>query len=1541
MPFSGGASDKAGNRYELIWTVRCMMRVLKGEAVLIYLEPPGSEGEGIEFSVTTPSGTEYHQVKRQLTGRGVWSLSELNRRGVLAHFYQRLSGPSASCVFTSSHAAYPLDELACRARQSGSFEEFVQKFVNSSDWAEHFNRLHTLWDSPSKEDSYERQNRRLRRIHVRTISERDLRESVEFVLESLLAQNPSNALSALIDFAFEQVHQRLTSTDIWQFLESRDFTRQTWAQDQDVADVIGELNLTYEASLRPLGIRGKTIPRNEVDQILEIFGGDQMGNTVLVSGKAGVGKTSVISQTLARIEDRDWPMLALRVDRLEAAPTPTQLGQSIGLPASPVIVLDSVAEGRDCLLVIDQMDAVSLASGRNPEFFDCIGAMLHQAQCFPNMKVLTACRKFDIENDHRLRDLIGDRGIAREVPVEQFDENTVRDLIECMGLAANRLSPKQVELLSLPIHLKLLAESVSDNPDESLGFQTATDLYDRFWNYKRAVMRGRVDATQVQHIVNLMADGMSKRQALFVPVASLDDYEETVTVMVSENILVRDRSRVAFFHEGFFDYIFARGFVAANRDLVSYILGQEQSLFVRSQVRQVLLHQRDLSTQDFSLNLEAILKNPKIRTHLKTVALSLLRSINDPTEDEWNVVEPLLDSDLSSHLMGAMHGSVSWFDLLDRIGIVQRWLESSDDQLADRNRALWLLSPFQRAQPTRLAELLSPFVGVADSWNARLANIFLNSDCGASKEFFTFSLDLVDGGALDELLNPANQVEDVWRPLESLVESKPIWACRLIEAYLQRSYLLARWSGTLSPFPSIYSSYSTGQDVVAKAAKATPREFVELLLPLLTTVVEANANKRYGPPWRDLIWGHGVSATILGLDDSFLAAMEEALRWMALNEPDEFRVYAAKFRESEYLTHQYLLVRSYTADGRRYADEAMEYVLEDFGVRLEIDGVSTSSRDPILQLLRKISSYCSTGNLGLLEQSILDYFPEWERGISGRQIRGLSQLRLLECIDASRLSDKATRRLQELRRKFGNKVPLDPPGIEGGFVGPPIPESSAGKMNDNEWLGAIQRYSSDSPRSEPGKLLVGGAHQLSQILERQTREGPERFAKLIHRIPDEANLAYFEAILRGITEADIDMETVVDACLRCHRIPSRPSGRWITEPLARITDFPLPDEALEMVAWYATKDPDPDPVQVSSNVTYSQSGQEFERYEPLSVGINTVRGTAAGSAARLIFQDERYLTFFRPHLKRMVNDPSDAVLSCVVEPLLGVLRYDRDLAVELFLELCTTKDGADAGHLAVLLQWLRKCVTLVRRAFKRAPIQFKQNLDERLLTTHYAEMFLKYATQTHFRQLEPVLSRMLESDIEEVATVGARWVCYASLTVEEALPLARRSISGNEAHRRGAATVYSANIKISAHRSASEEMLARLFSDPDAEVRREAARCFYDFQGRELQDYQNLARGFMCSPSFESRHNPLLDALEKTTADIPDIVLMACGRVFDLAGEDTSDIITATAAKLIVRVYSRTSDPSLRSRCLDIIDRMALLRAYGLDTVTDEYDRQQ
>ena len=402
MPLAGGASAKAGLRYEYVWTVMSMVRVARGEADLIHLEPAGPTGDGIEFYLETQSGTEYHQVKRQLTGKGSWSLTQLESKGVLSHFYSKLDDPSAVCVFMSAHAAHTLDELADRARRAGSWEEFRRNFVTSQEWSDNFSQLHNIWPSSTQENTYER----LRRIQVRTEDEESLCEKVELGLETLVAENPANALSNLLYYASKQVHQKLSADDILVHLESQGFTRQTSFDEPSVTDVISELTETYKAGIEPVKIMKKSIPRKEVIQILDTFDGEHAENTVLVSGLAGVGKTSAISQALAKITERRWPVLALRVDRVQPAASPSELGKSLGLPASPVSVLGTVANGRECLLVLDQLDTVSLASGRHPEFFDCIGGMLSQAQNFPNMKVLAGCRKFDIENDHRLRELV-------------------------------------------------------------------------------------------------------------------------------------------------------------------------------------------------------------------------------------------------------------------------------------------------------------------------------------------------------------------------------------------------------------------------------------------------------------------------------------------------------------------------------------------------------------------------------------------------------------------------------------------------------------------------------------------------------------------------------------------------------------------------------------------------------------------------------------------------------------------------------------------------------------------------------------------------------------------------------------------------------------------------------------------------------------------------------------------------------------------------------------------------------------------------------
>ena len=83
MPLPGGASEKFGNRYEGRWTVACLLDIMDEKAGSLRLEPPGMEGQGVEFWITKQGARAYHQVKRQHS-IGHWTLHTLAREGISA-----------------------------------------------------------------------------------------------------------------------------------------------------------------------------------------------------------------------------------------------------------------------------------------------------------------------------------------------------------------------------------------------------------------------------------------------------------------------------------------------------------------------------------------------------------------------------------------------------------------------------------------------------------------------------------------------------------------------------------------------------------------------------------------------------------------------------------------------------------------------------------------------------------------------------------------------------------------------------------------------------------------------------------------------------------------------------------------------------------------------------------------------------------------------------------------------------------------------------------------------------------------------------------------------------------------------------------------------------------------------------------------------------------------------------------------------------------------------------------------------------------------
>jgi NhaP-type Na+/H+ and K+/H+ antiporter len=206
MPLAGGPTDKIGNRYEGRWTVQCMIDVLEDKARSIQLEKAGEDG--FEFILRRESQSYYHQVKRQNSRLGHWTIGSLenNQTQVLSNFWEKLSNQNSICVFVSTQDADQLGELAQRSKDSSSFQEFKDCFLTQK-LSSYLDTLRKKWSNCGEEDAY----KALKQIQVETVGENFLKSTVESRLSALFDDNPTTVRLELIELSLEKIHQELST----------------------------------------------------------------------------------------------------------------------------------------------------------------------------------------------------------------------------------------------------------------------------------------------------------------------------------------------------------------------------------------------------------------------------------------------------------------------------------------------------------------------------------------------------------------------------------------------------------------------------------------------------------------------------------------------------------------------------------------------------------------------------------------------------------------------------------------------------------------------------------------------------------------------------------------------------------------------------------------------------------------------------------------------------------------------------------------------------------------------------------------------------------------------------------------------------------------------------------------------------------------------------------------------------------------------------------------------------------------------------------
>ena len=1511
---SGGISDKLGNEYERKWTVRMLLGVISGEATSIRYEGTTQDFRGFEFALSRSGHMEWHQAKRNAPGSN-WTPNALKREGVLDAFKKRLSSDSsAKCIFVSQDPARQLRELGNEARRANDVHEFLDTV--SEENKRKFHDLAKIWNADKKDTL-----RWLCCCEFRTESEQSIDEAIIWHGAHLL-KGDSDLYASLSDYLINNLNALITTETARTWVrEISTFTFRPAALDPTLHEDIGEANQRYLNSYTPFGIAGQPIVRLEVGKVFECLQATDGPPLIFLTGEAGSGKSGVVRGIMTKLMNHAVPCLAFRIDRYLSCKSRKEVGNAVlNRDESPVSVLANLAEDKTSVLIIDQIDAVSEVSGRNSAIKDILFDLVKEAQLYADVRCTLVCRSFDLENDHRYRDFEQqDEAIRVQVPRLSWERDVV-PVFRHAGIAAESFTDSQKELLTLPINLSIFLEIGKTD----LSFTTRTELFQKLVEKKaRDLLQNRNIGWSIHAPLSSMAKRMSNTQELSVPDYILGNFDGAKDLLASEGLIVVEQKRLSFFHESFFDFVFAQNFAQSGTDIVNFLTSTEQHLFRRTQVRQILTLMRDTEKSRYLEVLKIVLTDPRIRSHIKHAIAQWLATLDNPMPDELEIIRLLDDGrqEFPILMRKALFASELWFDLLNDNGELSDMLRTAAEP---RKRYLlgWLSRIIDK-RPRSIAALMR------DWWNLDPAH------SEQVLEWFCSMRRIPEDRALIALLSDVTcsaavdfSIGNRWGRLVEFSTDLCGFEPKVSSGILQR--LFKQW---FEHNPGKHPFNHEGIEEIdvhdlAKLAEKAPDVFLDGMIPALTESVQISRSKNF-PVYSTSIHVLYESMSKRG-PNALFSLYRDALRKLAETSPSGAGSCLDRLNPTSHAALLHLHLETISVSPNTLGHR-LSTLLDDpnlFSAGLE--GAEWKSFADTARTV--VEAQCLP--VQDIESGVFQHRPEYDRAkiisheINDRQDHesrhyalkilarsGHVEWCVLKTIGYSLLSSKGKGRLMELERKFSaENVPL-PRRHEAYLVDSPISSDATSRMKDTQWLSAIEKYSSEDVGLLYKTEAVGGALELARELERCTKSDPNRFTDFFLKLPESVNPIYGRHMLQGLANADnLDKEMTIAALQAAHAHQGRPFGWQIANLVKFHPDCLQNDDVFDMLLWYAEHGEAREVLQPD----LPQQRNEISSIDDLGHVNNSLITNGINSARGLAWEVLRQFDESNPQHVARIWDILEQ--RAAVEPL----AFVRAMMIYPLASLYSL----DVTRFSKCLRLLTKPVSSEQdEIFALSPLS--TNVGIRLF--HYIERDLPGLA------LE-LMRRLINSPDENQRVIGVFWT------------LAERLRQGNsvgmfpDIHRQPHpypklwAEVLCEFVPETEFRNMAIPELEKLFSHEDHQVRKAAVDVFWNIPSEEFPYFLGMVRVFIRSPACKVvAPEVLFRALKEASCDVTEIVIEVGEK---LIKRGTSYVFAHELLDILKREYANTENrPELRKRILDLIDYMCERNLYGVDDMMNLDDR--
>lgn len=260
------------------------------------------------------------------------------------------------------------------------------------------------------------------------------------------------------------------------------------------------------------------------------------------------------------------------------------------------------------VVLIDQLDALSQSLSANREYLHSYRDLLTQLLTLPQVKVVVSCRSYDLQADPVLQQYHG----RQKIKVGLLTDEQVAAVVAASALRETVLSPALREVLRVPLHLRIFCQLTTGAAVSDI--RTLQGLYQALFKEKvqqqpAPLVPAQVSPARVKMLLYRLAEVMYDRQQLAVVKLRYEDaYGLEIDYALSQKLLVPGaEGQLQFFHQSFFDYLYARQFVENDQRIGDLLQARSQGFFIRSSVRQVLTYLRAVEPRAYLVQLEDLL----------------------------------------------------------------------------------------------------------------------------------------------------------------------------------------------------------------------------------------------------------------------------------------------------------------------------------------------------------------------------------------------------------------------------------------------------------------------------------------------------------------------------------------------------------------------------------------------------------------------------------------------------------------------------------------------------------------------------------------------------------------------------------------------------------------------------------------------------------------------------------------------------------------------------------------------------------------------